>query len=376
MRRLAIGILVVILFSIGVYYGFFSVSSPTILAVADVPVIAAPLAQVQEPIVVSEEVIEQNSVLEQISQNSLAMNSLWIYNAEDGSIVDMLQVGVSPVSVQISPNGWWAYVLNAGSNSISVIDIKGTSIVQTIALNQDVRSMRLSKYGDLLAVVTYSNKVLLFETKEFNQVASLSVGKKPADVVFASEGKYLFVVTERSNMLEKINPYLGHAIGLAEVGKAPVAVEITSKDRAFVVNSASGSVSVIDVVDMSRDKKYDIPVGAKPVDILIDPKESFAFVANKDGNSVSVFDVESFKPIAEIPVGKSPVSLAYNYQFSDGVIYSANEGSNDISVINAATKQESTRWKAGVKPSSISVSPDGKFIFVTMKGKTVLQVSS
>ena len=366
-----IGFLLFAILIVAGYYGFFSVPSPTTLAVAEQ--ISQPKAvPAQEPEVIVEEKVDEKNVLEQVSENALASNSLWVYNTEDGSIVDMLQVGVSPVSVQLSPNGWWAFVLNAGSKSVSVIDVQSSSIVHTISLGGEPRTMRLSPSGELLAVVTFSNAVLLFDTKNFVQVGSMQVGKKPSDVIFSPEGKYVFVTSEKNNMFEKVNPYLGHSISLAEVGKSPVAIALTSKDRAFIVNSASETVSVIDVIDMSRAKKYDIPAGSKPVDIILDSKEQFAYVANKDSNSVTVFDSKTFKSIYEIAVGKSPVALAYNSHLDSDIVYVANDGSDEISVIDVQKKEVVSHWKSGVRPSSLAVSKDGKFLFATMRGKNVL----
>src|SRR3989344_1948989 len=156
MKRFMIGFLLFAILIVAGYYGFFSVPSPTTLAVAEQ--ISQPKAvPAQEPEVIVEEKVDEKNVLEQVSENALASNSLWVYNTEDGSIVDMLQVGVSPVSVQLSPNGWWAFVLNAGSKSVSVIDVQSSSIVHTISLGGEPRTMRLSPSGELLAVVTFSN---------------------------------------------------------------------------------------------------------------------------------------------------------------------------------------------------------------------------
>lgn len=365
MKRFFIGLAVfVVIFFAG--YSFFMPSQPTGMVVSEQPV--------EEPVVsdvvVKEEHIERpRPVVEQVSENSLALNSVWVFNADDGSVLDVIRVGVAPVSIAVSPNGWWIYVLNSGSKSISVIEAESAAVVRTVPLNVEPRSMSLNEDGGLLSVVSYSNQVLIFDTKEFNVVASATVGgKKPSDVVFANEGKYVFVTNERSNTFEKINPYVGHAIGVAGVGDRPVAVALTSKDKAFVVNSGSDGVSVIDVIDMSRAKKYDIDVGDAPVDIVFNPEETLVFVANKGSDSVSVFNAKSYKYVADIDVGDAPVALAYSAE--KNVVYTANAGSNDISVVDALSNQEIARWKAGSRPSAIALSPAGKFLFVAMRGKT------
>lgn len=366
MKRLLIFIAVCV-FLVFAGYSFLSSSKPTVMVVSEIPV--------EEPVIVSDVVVKEERierprrVVENVYENTLASNSVWVFSTDDGSLLDVIKVGASPVSIAVSPNGWWLYVLNADSRSISVIDAETATVVKTVPLNSEPRTMRLNGKGDLLAVVSYSNEVLVFDTKDFSIVASATVGgKKPSSVVFAKEGKYLFVTTERSNGFEKINPYLGHAIGVASVGDRPVAVEVTGKDAAFVVNSGSDGVSVIDVIDMSREKKFDVDVGKTPVDIVFDPEEKFAFVANKGGDSVTVVDVASYKNMVDISVGDAPVALVYNAE--NNVVYTSNAGSNDVSVVDVFSHHEIARWKAGSRPSALALSPTGKFLFVTMRGRS------
>lgn len=367
MRRLLVGTLLLVVFLMA-GYGYFKSSPPTAMAVVETFENSSP---VKESPVVSDVVVDEQPVVqkpESVSVNNLAMNSVWVFNTKDGSVLDMLQVGSSPSAVEVSPNGFWLYVLNSGADSISVIDAETFSVVKTLSLGEEPRTIRLSPDGSLLAVVTYVNHVLLFETKNLKQVGIIDVNKKPADAVFSFEGKYLFSVSEKTNLLEKINPYVGKAISVAEVGKSPVALAITHKDRAFVVNSGSDGVSVIDLVDFSRDKKYDISVGSKPVAIVLGNEEKLAYVANKESDSVTVFDATTYKVVSDISVGKSPVNLVFNrFVGTNGVLYSANEGSNDVSVVDTSSLKEIVRWKTGGKPSAMALSPDGGFLFVAMK---------
>lgn len=371
MRRFVAAALLFVLFLVA-GYGYFKLSSPTAMVVIDElkETVVEEAAPAVTDVVVKEAQATPKKNVEQVSVNNLGMNSLWVYSTKDGSVVDILQVGSSPSAIQVSPNGYWIYVLNAGSKSISVIDAELFSVVKTLSIGEEPRTMRLSSSGDLLAIVTYSNKILFVDTKDFTQVGVVNTGKKPADAVFGNEGKYVFSVAEKSGLLEKFNPYLDHPIGVAEVGNNPVAIAILRNERAFVVNSGSDSVSVIDLIDLSRAKKYDVPVSSRPVAIVVDDDEKFAYVANKDSDSVTVFDVKSYKPMFEVIVGESPVTLQFNKFAEQKVVYVANSMSDDISVIDAVEQRELTRWKSGSRPSAMDLSPNGEFLFVAMKGRS------
>jgi YVTN family beta-propeller protein len=48
------------------------------------------------------------------------------------TVVTTLRLGALPVHVSISPDGTRAYVTNAGSNSVSIIDISTNAVSATV----------------------------------------------------------------------------------------------------------------------------------------------------------------------------------------------------------------------------------------------------
>jgi YVTN family beta-propeller protein len=51
-------------------------------------------------------------------------------------------------------------------------------------------------------------------------------------------------------------------------------------------------------------------VGATPVEVAITPDGAFAYVANKDSNTVSVIDTATNTVVATVPVGSAPIGVA------------------------------------------------------------------
>jgi YVTN family beta-propeller protein len=88
---------------------------------------------------------------------------------------------------------------------------------------------------------------------------------------------------------------------------------------------------------------------------------TYAYVANSGSNSVSVVDVQSNRVVATIGVQKSPTSLAAspNGQF----VYVSSTG-GDVQVIDTSTNKVSALIAAGQNPGAIAVRPDGRLIYV------------
>ncbi|MGH3603441.1 MAG: YncE family protein, partial [Pseudonocardiaceae bacterium] len=77
-----------------------------------------------------------------------------------------------------------------------------------------------------------------------------------------------------------------------------------------------------------------IPVGHNPQDIVWSPDGQFMFVVNNGSNNVSVIDAWSAKVIDTIPAGSGPTSIAVG---PDDRAYVTNQNSNNLSVLQFAT---------------------------------------
>src|SRR5215470_5350561 len=95
------------------------------------------------------------------------------------------------------------------------------------------------------------------------------------------------------------------ALFLVIFGASPAKAQV----NAYVVNSSSGSVSVVDTG--SNTVVATIPVGPIPRAIAVSPDLRFLYVVNSGGltGSVSVVDTATNAVIATVPVGTLPIGV-------------------------------------------------------------------
>ena len=81
---------------------------------------------------------------------------------------------------------------------------------------------------------------------------------------------------------------------------------------AYVANSASNTVSVVDISTTPPTVVATAPVGTNPTGLTLSPDRKRVYVANSGSNTVSVIDITSSPPsvIATIGVGNSPSAIA------------------------------------------------------------------
>jgi YVTN family beta-propeller protein len=136
------------------------------------------------------------------------------------------------------------------------------------------------------------------------------------------------------------------------------------REFAYVPNGGSGTVTILDVVNVRVDRE--LAVGQNPVAVAASPTRNEVYVLNSGvagGNgSISVIDAERNTVAATIPVGRQPVSIDVDSGGKLAVV--ANSGSNSVSVIDLAARREVARIGTGEEPVGARLAPDGKTLVV------------
>lgn len=132
------------------------------------------------------------------------------------------------------------------------------------------------------------------------------------------------------------------------------------REYAYVTNGGSGTVTVVDVVNMRLDR--DIAVGQNPVAVAASPTRNEVYVVNSGPvngtGSISVIDAEKNVVTGSIPLHKQPMSIDVDAKGERA--YVANSGSDSISVVDLASRREIAQITAGNDPVAARISPDGK----------------
>ena len=136
------------------------------------------------------------------------------------------------------------------------------------------------------------------------------------------------------------------------------------REYAYVPNGGSGTVTILDVVNVRVDRE--LAVGQNPVAVAASPTRNEVYVVNEGAGgangSVSVIDAERNAVAATIPAGSKPVSIDIDPKGK--LAYVANSGSNSVSVIDLNLRREVARIGTGEEPVGARLAPDGKTLVV------------
>jgi YVTN family beta-propeller protein len=117
-----------------------------------------------------------------------------------------------------------------------------------------------------------------------------------------------------------------------------------------------GTVLVLNASNLST--KQTIPVGDMPEEVSFSADGSRVFVANGMSNNVTVIDASTKQVLKTIDVGKGPVGA---WAGSDGVMYVNNEEGQSLTAIKADTLEVLRTYALGFMPGMVATppSPDG-----------------
>ena len=157
-----------------------------------------------------------------------------------------------------------------------------------------------------------------------------------------------------------------------EAQKFPIPSRSTSillsrdDSRLFVVNRETNSLSIIQVrgskspITDTATKLAEVVVGQEPRCVALHPKEREAYVTNTVSGTVSVIDVSKpaqARVVAEIAVGTEPRGCALSP--SGRLLFVTNHTAGNLSVIDTTTRTVTNTVAIGGKPQAIAVTNDG-----------------
>ncbi len=154
----------------------------------------------------------------------------------------------SPNHVCIAPDGRSAYVVNATSNSVSVLDIRERTVVAEIPVGPRPVHAAFSPDGRLLYVsCLYAGRIDVVDVAQGRVVRSIDVGDEPYGVTPARDGRRLFVVNSLSDSVSVVDAESGRTLSETVVGNQPRFVAEAPDGSAILVsNGLARSLSIVD----------------------------------------------------------------------------------------------------------------------------------
>jgi YVTN family beta-propeller protein len=239
--------------------------------------------------------------------------SLWKMDAAGDSLLGRAQVELFPTTISLTPDGQFAFVANSDF------------------------------HGDHPRV----NVVSVIHTPTMNKITDIPACDMPHGVKVNHAGTRVYASCMHSDEILQLDVATFAIARRAKTGEGGSMAAMAPAHHGPAAPSG--------------------PIATKecsPTFISVSPDDKRLYVACNYGNTVQVWDAESFRPIKEIPVGKG----AYNVEPSpDGrLVIVTNKKDQSVSLIDAGTLAEVARVPTSKKiVHGVAYSPDSRLAYIS-----------
>jgi YVTN family beta-propeller protein len=206
-----------------------------------------------------------------------------------------------------------------------------------------------------------------------SKLLTLVMLKSPGeDWLLTRDGEKLFVTLPATNQVALINTRNWIVETYIEAGINPTRITV-QPDQQYVWVANDGKEGGVTIIETSTSKvAAKILTGAGKHDIVISNDNRFAFVSNSESGTVSVIDIRKLEKLRDVKVGPQPVSLALS-ELSKAV-YVTSQGDGTITVIEEQDHQVLATMKTKPGALSIRFAPGGRFGFVVNTKQSAVHI--
>jgi YVTN family beta-propeller protein len=229
-------------------------------------------------------------------------------------VIKEVEVGNHPAHIVFTDDGKYVLVTNNEDNTVSVINTKDYSIVQTIPTGKGPHGFRISKDSQFAYVANMGeDTVSVLNLQTLKEDKKINVGETPVTTGITSDGKTLVVTLNKVNALAIVDLPSGK-VDKVKVGNGPAQVYIQPDNQyAFVANQGtedipSHSITKVDLNSKQATSTIETKNGSHGV--VTSPDNKFSYVTNMFDDSVSIIDNLQNKVVKTIHVGKTPNGIS------------------------------------------------------------------
>lgn len=153
--------------------------------------------------------------------------SVSIIDVRKRKVIGEFPVGRHPSHAVVSPNGRRLYVSSRWSGTVEVVDLKKRRVIRSLPAGLEPYGLALSRDGERLYVVdSIGDSVVVLDLKTGKRLSEIPVGREPRYAVLTPDGKRLLVADGLSRTVSIIDPAKGEVVERRELGRASILREI------------------------------------------------------------------------------------------------------------------------------------------------------
>lgn len=307
-------------------------------------------------------------------------NSLSLIDTSAQERIAEIPVGLDPRTVTVDAAGHRAYVANRGSDSVSVVDLSTRAVITEVVVGDRPYGVVVSPSGDRLYVAEQgADRLTTLDTTTLETVGTLSLADRPSGLAISDDGHTFYVthlLTGQVSVISLDRPRI--YLPLIFKGQSPGRSINLQSPVSNIQSPTSNPQPLTSNIQLWPDSNL-------AQSIVLSPDGHRAYVSHTRSNTSNralTFDTTVFPLVSLVDTATQQhligqqldlgtldppgVGLPFDAAVTPdgGELWVLNAASNDISVLDLASRQLVTHIEVGDNPRGIVLSPDGATAYV------------
>lgn len=299
-------------------------------------------------------------------------NTISIINLQklsEDKIIQMTDVGRFPHHINLSPDGkklavaipefdftlGHAFLHNASDKKggIAVIDAQNGTTLLKIALPNANFNAVFSPDGTEIwsATSNHSGEMYIFDANTGVQKSKIALGADPTEVAFSKDGQHAFIALGESSFVYVINTASKAIVKTVKVDAFPTNVWAGNDGKMYVENKVALSVNIIDSKTLTATEFID--VNFRPGQIVYNQALNELWICQSGENKVAFFERKANIWVLKGNIVTGDDAHAISFSKDEKIAYVVNQKGNTVSVIDAVKHLKTNDIAVGKQPNGI-----------------------
>ena len=277
-------------------------------------------------------------------------NTVTVFDKVTGKVVSVIPTGAAPAGMVLNPLSNKAYVAISGEDAVEAIDLLGEDVITRGQLVIGDRPEELAITPDrktLLTANAGSNTVSIVDVTTLVETRRIQVGNGPQSILVDRAGRRAYVFNTLSGTISVLDIGTGGVVATVATEGGPVRGEFNRVgNRLYVLHRYSPYLGVFDTTTLSIVRR--VYVGSGGIALKVDTKTDLIYLSRQGAGEVTTYDPFSFLPVDAYRTGGDVSCLAIDNEGNN--LFAALPRANRVRAIRLVGKETASETDVGEDP--------------------------
>lgn len=206
-------------------------------------------------------------------------------------------------------------VLNKSDSTASLVDLSNLKIVASVKTGEGPHEVAVSPDGRQAVITNYGDKaagssLTVIDLESATVAKTIQVGhKRPHGIAWIPDTSEVLVTSEESQCVVRVDIEQGQVLNTLPTKAKLSHMLAVNRDRAYVANIGSGSVSVLDLERQEFIAEVKSGKGSEGIELRPDSHE--LWISNRGEDSLTVLDTDSNKITHRLESQAFPIRVKF-----------------------------------------------------------------